>query len=73
MRYLLFGLLLCACNSPTNVKVYENKEVNNLSYYKDNQTGLCFISSTVHSYPIGTDTIYSNVPCTPEVEKLIKK
>jgi len=59
----LLGLF--ACETPT-------QEVNNLSYYKDERTGLCFVLNSVSSNPVpGSQSIYCYVPCTPEVEKII--
>ncbi len=45
----------------------------NVVYSKDDRTGLCFasVTSTTHAgYQVVSIT---NVPCTPEVEKLVQK
>jgi hypothetical protein len=70
---LLVSLCLLGCNSlqektfPTT-----SEEVNQLIYYKDQRTQLCFIENDVPTSPFSA-TIFSNVPCTPEVEKLISE
>lgn len=51
----------------------EAEAVNKIRYYKDERTGLCFVVSNVSEYPVGTASVYSYVPCSPEVEKLISK
>lgn len=48
------------------------EEVNSFSYYKDTRTNLCFVVSGINNGHMVTYHVYSNVPCTPEVEKLIK-
>ena len=57
----LFSLLGCT-------KAVE--EVQTIEYVKDSRTNLCFVVSRINSYPIGIDYVYSNVPCSAEVEKL---
>ncbi len=70
MKKLLFALLLvsgCEVNQPTKDNKVEFR------YVKDDKTNLCFIDNTVDSTTLITYHIYSSVPCSPEVEKLIKK
>lgn len=43
-----------------------------IRYVKDNRTGLCFVYNAV-STSNGGGTIYTNVPCSPEVERLVEK
>lgn len=38
-------------------------------YIKDKRTNLCFVRNVVYTSP--NSFVYTNVPCTPEVEKLI--
>jgi hypothetical protein len=47
-----------------------SEEANQLLYYKDHRTQLCFIENDIPTSPFNT-TVFSYVPCTPEVEKLI--
>jgi hypothetical protein len=72
---VLAGLIYVGCdNQPGEPKKLssEAQEVNAIQYVKDKRTGLCFAVSYVHGYPIGTDNVYTHVPCRDEVEKLIK-
>jgi hypothetical protein len=75
MKKLLLLLVLVACNRDEARKLVsptvEDKVVE-LTYVKDTRTKLCFAVSWVSEYPIGTAYVYSSVPCTPEVERLIK-
>lgn len=72
--FLIFVLLLVACDSSQNNKtrdpLIESDPFKNLmsqpSYYKDVNTNLCFLGYNV-GYKSG---IFTNVPCTPEVEKV---
>lgn len=41
--------------------------LNKITYYKDERTGLCFVDNVTY---YGYD-VFTNVPCTPEVEKVI--
>lgn len=50
-----------------------SQQVNNLSYYKDVKSGLCFVDNEISTSNGFTNHIFINVPCTVEVEKLIKK
>lgn len=62
MRSLIIGLMLCVgCTSAT-------EEVNEMGYYKDGRTGLCFAYNRTY----GGHPVFTNVPCTPEVEFLIR-
>lgn len=48
--------------------------IKNISYYKDPRTGLCFVDNEMTTGQLAvTYDIFSYVPCTPEVEKLIGK
>lgn len=72
-KLIIFCLLLFACTPETRKEFAPtpDEEANRIRYYKDNRTGLCFASSEVSEYPIGTAEVFTNVPCTPEVEKLL--
>ena len=54
-------MLCVGCSSAT-------EEVNEISYYKDERTKLCFAYNRTY----GGNPVFTNVPCTPEVELLIK-
>lgn len=65
-KLLLICLTLIGCNiqDPT-------EQANEISYYKDHRTNLCFVQSHVISSNGIMFSVFSYVPCTPEVEKLI--
>jgi len=75
-KLLLVFLFLMGCEESKQTDSpkpsWEAKQANSIVYTKDTRTNLCFALSTVGEYPIGTSVIVTNVPCTPEVEKLIK-
>jgi hypothetical protein len=75
MKLILICLLmLVGCErAERNQQKAIQESANNIQYIKDQRTGLCFVQSYVSEYPIGTATIYTNVPCSPEVELLIKQ
>jgi len=62
---LVFLLLGCETQKP-------QEEIQDIKYYKDYRTNLCFVNNSINNGHWGIYHIYSNVPCTPEVEKLIK-
>jgi hypothetical protein len=72
---LLLTLCLLACDEQTRQQLIPTvaEEANKIGYYKDDRTGLCYATSFVSEYPFGTATIFSNVPCSSEVEKLLGK
>jgi len=75
-RLLFMCLLICHCdNGP--YKSYEQlqkersqDQINTIIYYKDTRTNMCFAGTKelVNRY----SSLLTNVPCTPEVEKLIQ-
>lgn len=73
---LLLLLSLVACDKASDSQLpkpsYDQKNAQSIAYVRDDRTGLCFVLSYVSEYPIGTATIYSHVPCTDRVEKLVK-
>ena len=78
MKSLLIvcAFILCSCSSKEQRQlewdnsIYNGRIslINDFTYHKDTRTNLCFV---VAGYGYG-QTI-TNVPCSPEVEKLIKK
>lgn len=83
MKWLvIFAFLLVACeDSPEEKKAKAKTEQEkitmqidshtkslseDLEYYKDTRTGLCFSGMYIGYYA----TAITNVPCTPEVEKV---
>ncbi len=69
-RLILICLLVCGCNEADIKKANMENSTSTMSaelhYYKDSNTNLCFAGMYV-GYNAGTLT---NVPCTPEVEKV---
>ena len=71
MKYLVLLVTLCmGCGIPGVQATKE--EANQLEYYKDPRTNLCFVRSAVENGRGFGYNVFSYVPCTPEVEKLIK-
>jgi hypothetical protein len=62
MKKFLFlcPLVLLACDP------FTKSTVDTLSYYKDERTNLCFAM-----FGVGSDSLLTNVPCTPEVLAII--
>lgn len=75
-KVLLIGsaalFLVAGCDQGTRDKMFPSvsQQANQISYYKDERTQLCFVHSTV--YTDINSTVFSHVPCTPEVEGLIR-
>ena len=69
--FVLCALALFGCDHGGVNNFSRSEEITTFSYTKDARTGLCFITSPV-SVDLFTYRVYSNVPCTPEVEKLIE-
>ena len=71
---LCFTIHFIGCSDAQREQVAPtpSQEAQHVTYLKDGRTGLCFATSYVSEYPFGTATIFANVPCSPEVEKLIK-
>ena len=68
---IVLTVFLLAC-SPESLKQQQKESIdygmNTLEYCKDTRTGLCFAGCN-----LGWQTsVLANVPCTPEVERLIK-
>lgn len=62
-------LLLVACGQTGTAAT--QKEVSNIEYYKDTRTNLCFVRNTVTNSNGFSHNVFSNVPCSDAVEKLI--
>lgn len=74
-KILLLCLLLLACDEETRRRMNPTpqEEAQEIHYVKDNRTGLCFVYNSIGmSAQGGGGDVYTNVPCTPEVEKLIR-
>jgi hypothetical protein len=62
-------LILSACNPP-ETSTASQSGVGGIKYFKDTRTGLCFASASTSLTNNAATLTY--VPCTPEVERLIK-
>lgn len=72
MKKILLLLALVACDkNSVHEFISPHDNVADVTYVKDSRTGLCFAVSYVSEYPVGTADVYTSVPCSPEVEKLI--
>jgi hypothetical protein len=70
---LCFSLLACSEESRKKFFPEPDEKVQGITYVKDKRTGLCFVYNSVSgSAQGGGGDVYTNVPCSPEVEKLIK-
>jgi hypothetical protein len=63
-KLITVGLFLFGCDHTQRT----NELLPELIYIRDNRTGLCFASRYL-GHQAG---VMTNVPCTPEVERLIK-
>lgn len=74
-KILLCLVFLLGCDKGSvDFFPHAGDEVNKIRYFKDSRTNLCFALSTFTgggALP-QNESVFSNVPCTPEVEKLIK-
>jgi hypothetical protein len=74
-KVLLLVLCLFGCSEQTRHEMFPSPQesAQGIHYVKDNRTGLCFVYNSIGmSAQGGGGDVYTNVPCTPEVEKLIK-
>lgn len=71
MKKILMLLCLVGC-MPTGPE-YTKQEVQTIEYYKDTRTNLCFVRNVVENSNAFSYNVFTNVPCTPEVERLIAK
>lgn len=74
LRVVIISLLLVGCSEESRRELFPNatERAQQLDYYKDKRTNLCFVHNSVTNSNGFSRDIYTNVPCTPEVEKLIK-
>lgn len=68
----LILLLLCLVGCGVSGSTQTKEEATRLEYYKDSRTNLCFVRNSVTNSNGFSDNVFTNVPCTPEVEKLVK-
>jgi len=70
MKNILYLVIICAvvlgCHSTKESQ--KRPLLHTLTYYKDPRTNLCFAGALVW-HPAG---LLTNVPCTPQVEELVK-
>lgn len=69
-KIILLSVLLMGCRVIEQHNIDADKKIISIdmNYYKDSRTNLCFAT-----HNLGTDwAVMTNVPCTPEVEKLLK-
>ena len=74
MRYL-FLLCLLGCTEQSRQEFFPpvEKRVTQITYVQDPRTNLCFVNNEVSNAEIGSSDVFTNVPCTPEVLKLVGK
>lgn len=67
--------MLCfmGCSEATRKDLFPSRaeSANRILYVKDTRTGLCFVSNEILTDI--NSIVLTNVPCTPEVEKLLLK
>lgn len=66
---ICFALYFVGCTASAEAK---KKEPLNLEYFKDDRTNLCFVRNVVYNSNGFADDVFTNVPCTAEVERLIQ-
>jgi len=70
---LLIGLLGCSEETKHRLFPTPQESAQDILYVKDNRTGLCFVYNGIGgSAQGGGGNVYTNGPCTPEVEGRIK-
>jgi len=69
----LLLLFLLGCSEATRKEIFPTRAegANRILYVKDTRTGLCFVSNEILTDI--NSVVLTNVPCTPEVEKLLLK
>ena len=76
MKKILLCLFLISCNEGSREEFRKEvfptvrEEAQRLTYVKDTRTNLCFVRNSVLTDV--NSVVFTNVPCTPEVEKLIR-
>jgi hypothetical protein len=76
MKKILLCLFLIGCSEGSREEFRKevfptaHEEAQRIFYVKDARTNLCFVRNSVLTDV--NSVVFTNVPCTPEVEKLIK-
>ena len=72
---ILLVFIFVGCNEASAREFFPTKsqEANQITYVKDSRTNLCFAYNSVTNSNGFTDSVLTNVPCTPEVERLLTK
>lgn len=65
---LAIALLLTACDNRAESQTFKEKQQYWVHYYKDTRTNLCFAGRGLNGY----SALLTQVPCSPEVEKLVE-
>lgn len=76
LKVMTTSLILLGCDAAQMDKEFfptPQESAQKIQYVKDNRTGLCFVYNGVNNGHGFTQDVYANVPCTPEVEKLLSK
>jgi len=76
LKVAIISLLLFGCSEENRKKFFPTaaERTEGIRYVKDQRTGLCFVYNYVDSSAQGGGgAVFANVPCSPEVEKLIEK
>jgi hypothetical protein len=68
---VLLAVFLVGCTINSAPKPADLKE-QNIVYFKDSRTGICYAALNSLGGDYSNTTTITYVPCTPEVEKLIK-
>lgn len=65
---------LCSCSEQSRADLFPSaaQRASQITYVKDSRTNLCYVYNYVDNGHGFSSDIFVNVPCTPEVEKLIK-
>lgn len=73
MKKIFFLLCLVACSPQAREDIFPpvNKRASQVIYVKDVRTNLCFVHNEVTMPNMASYDIFTNVPCTPEVETII--
>lgn len=76
MKKILLCLLVLSCNEGSREDFRKEvfptiqEEAQRITYVKDKRTNLCFVRNSVLTDV--SSVVFTNVPCTSEVEKLIR-
>ena len=75
LKVAIISLLLLGCSEQTRKEMFPSatESAQHIRYVKDKRTNLCFVYNYVTNSSMGSYDVYTNVPCTPEVEKLLEE